>query len=280
MIDIKHALEQAIAGLVDLSPSARLDTEILLAFVLRKSRTYLHAYPEVLLDAEQWQAYQGLLARRHEGTPIAYLTGTREFWSLELQVNKDTLIPRPETELLVELTLDLLTSKQQATILDLGTGSGAIALALASERPAWQLMAIDVSPIAVETALHNSERLSLANIQVYYSDWFSAVPAQLFDAIVSNPPYIAEHDPHLAQGDVRFEPRSALTSGVHGLDAIDQIIEDSYERLQPGGLLLLEHGYDQKLAVLAKLEHAGYVHHQCWQDWQGNDRISGGWRKK
>ena len=280
MIDIKQALGQAIAGLVDLSPSARLDAEILLAFVLRKSRTYLHAYPEALLNPKQWQAYQALLARRYKGIPIAYLTGTREFWSLELQVNKNTLIPRPETELLVQLTLDLLTSKQQATILDLGTGSGAIALALASERPAWQLIAIDSNPLAVETALHNSQRLNLTNFQVYCSDWFSAVPARLFDAIVANPPYIAEHDPHLAQGDVRFEPRSALTSGMQGLDAIDRIIKDSYARLQPGGLLLFEHGYDQKLAVLAKLEHTGYQSPQCWQDWQGNDRISGGWRRK
>ncbi len=278
MTDVKTALTFAIARLTASSSSARLDAEILLAFILDKSRTFLHAHPEAQLNDDQWHAYQRLLDMRHEGTPIAYLTNTREFWSMTLRVNKDTLIPRPETELLVELALSLLGEKPQAIILDLGTGSGAIALALATERPYWQVIAADISQGAVNTARDNATQLGITNLQVYCSNWFDAIHTPQFDAIVSNPPYIAEHDAHLLQGDVRFEPQQALVSGPMGLDALNHIIEHSYAHLLPGGLLLLEHGFDQKQAVLSKLEESGYLNVQCWQDWQGHDRISGGWR--
>lgn len=279
MIDVKHALEQALTLLEATSPSARLDAEILLAFALAKSRAFLHAHPEATMTPAQDQAYAALLTKRVKGTPIAYLTGIREFWSLPLQVSMDTLIPRPETELLVELTLSLLGDKPHASILDLGTGSGAIALALASERPNWQILASDISQGAVNAALDNAAQLDLHNVHVYCSDWFENIPSQQFHAIVSNPPYIAALDPHLKQGDVRFEPRQALVSGADGLDALTYLIKHSYEHLLPGGLLLLEHGFEQKQAVITCLDQCGYQAVQNWQDWQGNDRVSGGWRK-
>lgn len=279
MIDIKSALLQAIAELEAQSSSARLDAEILLAHVLLKTRTYLYTYPDANLTQAQWQTYQRLICQRSQGVPVAYLTGTREFWSLSLKVCEDTLIPRPETELLVELTLTQLADKPQAQILDLGTGSGAIALAFASEHPDWQITACDFSQGALQTAEENAARLGLTNIYFCHSDWFEKIAAQQrFDAIVTNPPYIAVNDPHLAEGDVRFEPSLALVSGEDGLTAIKHIIKHSIARLKPDGLLLLEHGFDQKFAVMSMLNEYGYVQVQCWQDWQGNDRVSGGKR--
>ncbi|STX41262.1 HemK protein [Legionella donaldsonii] len=279
MIDIKNALLQAITKLETQSTSARLDAEILLAHVLLKTRTYLYTYPDANLTQAQWQTYQRLVDQRSQGVPVAYLTGTREFWSLPLKVCEDTLIPRPETELLVELTLAQLADKPQAEILDLGTGSGAIALAFASECPDWQITACDFSQGALQTAEENAARLGLGNVCFCHSDWFEKISAQQhFDAIVSNPPYIAANDPHLAEGDVRFEPSLALVSGEDGLTAIKHIIKHSIARLKPGGLLLLEHGFDQKFAVMSMLNEYGYVQVQCWQDWQGNDRVSGGKR--
>ncbi|WP_133126958.1 peptide chain release factor N(5)-glutamine methyltransferase [Legionella nagasakiensis] len=280
MINIQTALQHAINCLSKDNPSARLEAEILLSHTLTKPRTFIYAYPEVLLSASQWQTYQQLISQRKMGTPVAYLTGIREFWSLPIQVNKDTLIPRPETELLVELTLTLLANKTQALILDLGTGSGAIALALASERPNWQIIAADISSSAIHIAHTNASMFDLTNIRFFCSDWFATIPPYLFDAIVSNPPYIAEQDPHLTQGDVRFEPHQALVSGIKGLDALNHLIQKSISHLQPNGLLLLEHGYDQKLEVTTKLTQLGYDKVQCWQDMQGNDRVSGGWFKK
>ncbi|CEK09900.1 HemK protein [Legionella hackeliae] len=278
-MEIKQALEQASIQLAQCSSSARLDAEILLAHVLIRNRSYLYAYPEATLTQVQWQSFQRLIARRLEGVPIAYLTGTREFWSLPLKVCEDTLIPRPETELLVELTLTLLADNKQAQILDLGTGSGAIALACASEKPQWKITACDCSPGALQTAEENAARLALSNVYFYHSDWFENItPHQLFDAIVANPPYIATNDPHLVEGDVRFEPQLALVSGEDGLYALKHIIKHSIARLKPGGLLLLEHGFDQKSAVTSMLNEYGYTEIQCWQDWQGNDRVTGGKR--
>ncbi|PJE09023.1 peptide chain release factor N(5)-glutamine methyltransferase [Legionella sp.] len=280
MTEIKTALLQATAQLAAESDSARLDAEILLAHVLMKSRTYLYTYPDEQLTKAQWQTFQQLLSKRAQGVPIAYLTGTREFWSLPLTVCEDTLIPRPETELLVELTLSLLKDKSKAQILDLGTGSGAIALACASERPDWQLIACDYSLGALQTAEENAARLNITNVDFFYSNWFEKIcEPQKFDAIITNPPYIAGNDPHLIKGDVRFEPRLALVAGDNGLAAIKYIIQHSLARLHPGGLLLIEHGFDQKSAVESMLNDHGYRETQCWQDWQGNDRVSGGKRK-
>ncbi|KTD32794.1 protein methyltransferase HemK [Legionella nautarum] len=279
MTEIKTALLQATAQLAAESDSARLDAEILLAHVLMKSRTYLYTHPDEQLTKAQWQTFQQFLSKRAEGVPIAYLTGTREFWSLPLKVCEDTLIPRPETELLVELSLTMLKDKFQAQILDLGTGSGAIALACASERPDWQVLACDCSLAALQIAEENAARLNLTNVEFFYSNWFEKIAeTQKFDAIITNPPYIAVDDPHLVRGDVRFEPSLALVAGNNGLAAIKYIIQQSLARLHPGGLLLVEHGFDQKSAVQSMLNNYGYSELQCWQDWQGNDRVSGGKR--
>lgn len=278
MIDVQQALKKACEHLKKNSPTARLDAEVLLAFILGKSRTFLHTHSEFTLSSFQWENYSRLISNRCEGTPIAYITGTREFWSLPIHVNKDTLIPRPETEQLVELTLALLDKEPHASVLDLGTGSGAIALAIASERPNWDILASDVSQGAVNMTLNNAARLELKNIHVLCSDWFESIPSQPFHAIISNPPYIAELDAHLTQGDIRFEPRHALISGVNGLDALTHIIKQSYDRLLPGGFLLLEHGFDQMQPVKTLLIQYGYQNIRCWQDLQGKDRICGGWK--
>ncbi|WP_133129996.1 peptide chain release factor N(5)-glutamine methyltransferase [Legionella yabuuchiae] len=273
---IKDALTEASTTLTPHSESPRLDAEILLGHVLKQSRTFLFTHPENELSSEQKAKFNQLVAKRQEGVPIAYLIGTREFWSLPLKVTKDTLIPRPETEQLVELTLAALKDIPNASVLDLGTGSGAIALALATERPDWKICASDTSIEALKVARHNASELSISNVDFIHSYWFDSIPYQTFHAIVSNPPYIPKGDPHLNQGDVRFEPRSALQSGIEGLDDIQKIIHNASHFLTSGGVLLIEHGYDQKTAILSLLNQHGYDQTQCWQDWQGHDRISGG----
>ena len=279
MTDIKQALNHAQTLLAPTSPSAQIDAEVLLAYALGTSRTFLYTHPEKILENHQSKAFQQLIEKRGAGSPIAYLTYTREFWSLPLRLSEDTLIPRPETELLVELALTMLHDTSPASILELGTGSGAVALALASERLDWHVLACDISQAAVEVARDNASHLGLSNVNIVCSDWFASLPEQQFDAIVSNPPYIAANDPHLKQGDVRFEPQQALVSGINGLDALTHLIKHSYERLLPGGFLLLEHGYLQKQAVTTLLSQYGYEQVHCWQDWQGQDRVSGGWRQ-
>jgi release factor glutamine methyltransferase len=277
MIDIKQALDVAITQLIQYSSSARLDAEILLAFILAKNRSYLYAHAELLISKEQWHHFQLLIDRRSLGIPIAYLVGSREFWSLPLKVCEETLIPRPETELLVELTLTLMSDKKQAHVLDLGTGSGAIAIALANERMNWCITASDYSQAALQIAQENAKNLALYNISFHQSDWFSNIKTPVyFDAIVSNPPYVAANDPHLNEGDARFEPPLALIGGVTGLSALEHIIYSSLARLIPKGLLLIEHGFDQKIAVTAMLHDYGYIDIQCWQDLHGKDRVSVG----
>lgn len=277
MIDIRSALAEALPQLNVVDNDARLEAEILLGHVLNKNRAYLFSHPELILEPKQLQAFRQLIDQRALGVPIAYLLGTREFWSLSLRVTKDTLIPRHETERLVELALELIPDVQATRVLDLGTGSGAIALALAKERPHWEIIACDKSEAALQVAQDNAHQLNLANIRFYHSDWFNSLPAMQYHAIISNPPYIAATDPHLKEGDVVFEPVNALVSGQDGLADLQCIIQESYNRLKPNGLLLLEHGYDQKIATRTILKELGYLKVHCWQDIQGNDRVSGGW---
>ncbi|WP_462381995.1 peptide chain release factor N(5)-glutamine methyltransferase [Pseudomonas sp. Marseille-QA0892] len=255
------------------SPTARLDAELLLAHVLGKPRTYLRTWPDRSPDVEQVSQFHCLLKRRRAGEPVAYLLGHQGFWSLDLEVAPDTLIPRPETELLVEAALSL-DVHEHASALDLGTGTGAIALALASERPTWSLVGVDRMPGAVALAERNRQRLALPNARFLESHWFAALKGERFDVIVSNPPYIAVDDQHLTQGDVRFEPLSALVAGVDGLDDLRLIIERSPDYLVPGGWLLLEHGYDQAEAVTTLLAARGFKDISNRRDLAGHIRIS------
>ncbi len=275
MIELKRALNLAIGQLEPYSESARIDAEVLLAHVLDKTRTYLYAHPEVSLTSEDFFAFEQLVTRRSLGMPVAYILGTREFWSLPIQVNNKTLIPRPETELLVELTLSLVHHQHEARVLDLGTGSGAIALALAKERIDWQITACDCSAEALQTAKNNAQHLGFYNISFCKSDWFSELDdGDTYHAIVSNPPYIAANDPYLSCGDIRFEPQIALVAGKQGFAALEHIIQNSFSRLKKEGVLLLEHGYEQKAAVSSMLNAYGYYDVQCWPDIQGHDRVS------
>ncbi len=278
MIDIKQALNLGIIQLTPSSTTARIDAEVLLTSALGASRTFLYAHPEKQLTPAQHLAYTQLIDKRCTGFPIAYLTGQREFWSLPLQVSKDTLIPRPETELLVELALQAFKNTTEAHVLELGTGSGAIALALASERPDWHILAIDKSQAALKIAKTNAASLGHSNVVFLASDWFTSMPNSLVNMIISNPPYIAENDAHLNEGDVRFEPQEALVSGHDGLNALKHIIQQGFDYLLPGGLLIVEHGFDQKEAVTLLFRERGYINVTCWQDVQGQDRVSAGWR--
>ncbi|BCR25922.1 peptide chain release factor N(5)-glutamine methyltransferase [Aquipseudomonas alcaligenes] len=255
------------------SPTARLDAELLLAAVLGKPRSYLRTWPEHEPGAEQLAAFAALLERRRMGEPVAYILGHQGFWSLDLEVAPHTLIPRPDTELLVETALQLAPATPQR-VLDLGTGSGAIALALASERGGWQVIGVDRIAEAVALAERNRLRLKLNNAEFRQSSWFDGLAGEHFDLILSNPPYIAADDRHLGEGDVRFEPLSALVAGVDGLDDIRQIIAQAPRHLQAGGWLLLEHGYDQAEAVRELLAAAGFTAVDSRRDLGGHQRIS------
>ncbi|WP_068829825.1 peptide chain release factor N(5)-glutamine methyltransferase [Pseudomonas sp. BMS12] len=255
------------------SPTAQLDAELLLAHALGKSRSYLRTWPEREPDATQQAAFTAMLARRRSGEPVAYILGHQGFWSLELEVAPHTLIPRPDTELLVETALQLAPATP-LQVLDLGTGSGAIALALASERGGWKVTGVDRIAEAVELAERNRQRLGLSNADFRLSSWFASLAGERFGLIVSNPPYIAASDRHLGEGDVRFEPQSALVAGADGLDDIRQIVSQAPQHLQPGGWLLLEHGYDQAEAVRELLRAAGFHMTESRRDLGGHERIS------
>ena len=251
-----------------------VDAEHLLLHVLARPRSWLFAHADDAVADAEAAAFRALVERRAQGEPVAYLTGTQGFWSLELAVTPATLIPRPETERLVELALERLPAGVAVRVADLGTGSGAIALAIARERPQAQVIATDASAAALEVARANAERNRVRNVQFRQGDWLAPLAGERFDLIASNPPYIADGDPHLCAGDLRFEPPTALSSGADGLDAIRVIVRDARAMLQPGGWLLLEHGWDQGDAVRALLQGGGYGDVATEQDLEARDRIS------
>ncbi|SFX66562.1 peptide chain release factor N(5)-glutamine methyltransferase [Marinospirillum alkaliphilum] len=270
-------LQQATNRLQQASvEAARHEAQCLLSWALDKNTAFFHARPEFLLNATQQQQLAEGLQRRLTGEPLAWILGQWEFWGLPLQVSPATLIPRADTECLVELALQVC-ELPQARVLDLGTGTGAVALALKKERPDWQVDAVDFQPDAVKLAQANAQRLGL-DIRVWQSDWWQQVPAGQYDLLVSNPPYIHPDDPHLSQGDLRYEPTSALVGGQDGLDAYRALLNPVQQRLTPGGYLLVEHGYDQAAAVAALFSRAGLVGIQLQQDLAGQPRVTLGRR--
>ncbi len=252
------------------------DARALLAHALERPPAWLFAHGDEPIDAAALQRFEALLARRIEGEPVAYLTGRRGFWAFDLMVSPQTLIPRPETEMLVELALDRAPPEAALRMADLGTGSGAIALALAHERRQAQVVAVDVSEGALEIARANARALRLGNIEFRQGDWLAPLAGERFDLIASNPPYIGDADPHLREGDLRFEPARALSSGPDGLDAIGIIVRDAPAHLHPGGWLLLEHGWEQGAPVRGLLEAAGFETVVTHRDLEHRERVTSG----
>jgi release factor glutamine methyltransferase len=253
--------------------SPRLDAELLLAQALGHARSHLHAWPERTVDPRTLAAFESLVGRRAAGEPLAYILGEREFWSLSIAVTPDVLIPRPETELLVELALERLPTRS-ARIADLGTGSGAVAVALAYECPGCEVVGTDASPAALAVARSNAERHGLGNLRLFEGRWFEPLADQRFDLVVSNPPYVAPEDPHLEQGDLRFEPRSALVAADEGLADLYLIVDQARDHLTSGAWLLLEHGFEQGEAVTARMQAQGYREVSSRRDLAGHPRVS------
>lgn len=276
MPTIKTALVEAVGLLQYVTDTPLLEAEILLSKILDKDRSHLRAWPEKELTPEQDSAYQTLLNHRRSGQPIAYLTGTREFWSREFIVTPDVLIPRPETELLIELSLDLIPADKPCNIIDLGTGAGIIAVTLATERPLARVSAADISSAALSVAKKNAMTHHAEHIQFYQSNWFDNVPKDRYNLIVSNPPYIAENDAHLYQGDLRFEPKSALIAQNQGLADIETIAETAYGRLENSGYLLVEHGFEQGTDVQRLFIATGYKQVATIKDLTGLPRVTMG----
>ncbi|MBU2893979.1 peptide chain release factor N(5)-glutamine methyltransferase [Colwellia sp. D2M02] len=277
ILSIEHLIEHGRAQLDSCSDSAKLDAQLLLCFVLEKERSYLLTWPDKILSQAQSSQYLELLARRINGEPIAYIVGVKEFWSLPFFVSPATLIPRPDTEILIELVLTHYGEKQNLNCLDLGTGTGAIALALASELPSWHIDAIDFSFDAVALAKRNAKALALSQVNIYQSDWFSKVSQSTpFEIIVSNPPYIDGNDENLSVGDVRFEPKSALVANEQGLGDIADITAKAVNYLVPNGALFFEHGFEQGEAVRNILRTAGFNGIETVKDLNGHDRITWG----
>ncbi|MFM2598994.1 peptide chain release factor N(5)-glutamine methyltransferase [Vibrio fortis] len=272
---VESALKAAIVQLQEgenISPS--IDAAVLLCHTLDKPRSYLLTWPEKHLTLEQEQHFNKLLTRRLTGEPVAYIVGEREFWSLPLKVSPSTLIPRPDTERLVEVALDKTFGKA-GDILDLGTGTGAIALALASEMPNRNVTGIDLRPEAQQLASENAERLNITNTTFLNGSWFDPLPENSrFSLIVSNPPYIEKDDPHLSQGDVRFEPITALVAEEKGLADIKHIADNARHYLEADGWLAFEHGYDQGDAVREIMQALGYLDVMTEKDYGGNDRVT------
>lgn len=269
MTEVRRLLERAAERLGN-----DIDAPWLLLHVLGKPRSWLMAHARDALGAEVEAAFSALIERRARGEPVAYIIGRQGFWSMELEVTPATLIPRPETERLVELALERMPVGRKLRVLDLGTGSGAIALALARERPCAQITATDVSAEALAVATRNAQRLGAANVRFLQGSWFEPLADKRFDLIVSNPPYIETADAHLGQGDLRFEPARALASGADGLDAIGHIAAHARSHLEPAGWLLVEHGWNQGGAVSQLLTQQGWRHVMTVQDLEQRDRVT------
>ena len=251
----------------------------MLTHVLRCNTAHLVAWPEKELSEQQQTLYLQLIKQRQQGLPIAHLTGQREFWSLNFAVDNSTLIPRPETETLVEYILSNFNDTENLTLLDMGTGTGAIAVSIASEKPMWEIVACDFSEDALALAKHNSNSHQTDNITFIQSDWFSNISRHDFDIIVSNPPYIATDDPHLQQGDVRFEPQSALSAGKTGMDDIEHLCTHAKNHLVNNGWLIVEHGYNQKQSVAECFAKNGFTEIEQQKDLSGHTRMTAGKRK-
>ncbi|MGZ8240701.1 MAG: peptide chain release factor N(5)-glutamine methyltransferase [Methylobacter sp.] len=276
MQSIKSVLAKAAGLLASSSDSAGLDAEILLCRVLNKDRSHLRAWPDRQLNPEHASRFWTLMQERQKGMPIAYITGNREFWSRDFYVTPDVLIPRPETELLIELSLKLIPPAQSVRIIDLGTGSGIIAATLALECPHAEISATDLSLPALRIAQLNAHNHHIANIDFYHSDWFAGIPEAKFNLVISNPPYIAEDDSHLQEGDIRFEPQTALCASREGLNDIIIIADTARNHLEPGGHLLIEHGYNQQPQVDTIFKHFNYVNIQTYKDLSGHPRVTYG----
>lgn len=270
---LAEALDWASSQLKNISDTAKLDAEVMLLHIIHQQRGYLYTWPDERLTSDQVTAFGEMVARRLLGTPIAHIVGEREFWSLPFMVNPTTLIPRPDTEILVETALNLPLA-DNARVLDLGTGTGAIALSLAYEKSEWKITAVDKIIEAVALAKANRAHLKLPQVEIVQSDWFDSVGSYDFNLIVSNPPYIDETDEHLSQGDVRFEPQSALTAGEEGFADLYHIASCARDYLAPGGYLLLEHGYGQAIQLRDKMIELGYENVATVRDFGSNDRCT------
>jgi len=271
---IRSILYRAARFLEQESDSPRLDAELLLVHILGKNRSFVYSHSETLLSSEQIDHYEHLLQRRHGGEPLAYLIESKEFWSLPISVTQQVLVPRPETELLVELALACFLPKQTIRVADLGTGSGAIAIALAHERPHWQLVATDISKSALKIARKNAKALALQNINFLSGHWFAPLKNLRFDLIICNPPYIDSCDPHLDRPELGYEPRQALVSEDHGLGDIKHIIKKAPHHLVRNGFLILEHGYNQGASVRKLFEQRGFSAVSSRRDLSGQERAS------
>ncbi len=256
----------------------RADARVLMQHVLACDAAYLIAYPGAELDEPRLREFHALVGRRITGEPVAYLTGKREFYGLAFQINPAVLIPRPETELLVDAALEQIPAQGRSRVLDLGTGSGCVAIAIAQLRPGAEVVATDASPEAVALARENAALHGATNVELRAGDWFDPVRDERFAVIVANPPYVADADPHLAEGDLRFEPRAALAAGADGLDCIRAIIAAAPEHLDAGGLLALEHGFEQAEACRALFKSARFVEIASRRDIAGHERVTMGRR--
>lgn len=269
-MDIRNLLNQAKNQLQAVTDTPEVEAEVLLAFILHQTRAYLYTWPEKMVDANNEARFNQILTRRLNHEPVSYLIGCKEFWSLDLKVTSDVLIPRPETELLVELILQV--NEEKVVMADLGTGSGAITLAVATEKPKWMFHATDNREAVLNIAKMNAERHGLSAIQFHLGHWFKALPPLKFDVIVSNPPYLSKKDPHLER--LQYEPQNALVSGHEGLDDLSEIIFEARRFIKPTGMLFLEHGATQAVAVAALLRKAGYNSINHYQDMAGLDRVT------